>query len=193
MSARERVREVLRLATSAKIDFHCQGVHINGALFNSVENAVGNLRVSGSDPVVNVIVDPGMTRSAGAMYSPARNAIMVRDNALLQIYDEVSIVHESVHCAFDIQRRVNWRWFGQEAVAYIAGAIYAMNKRVPMQTIVSWNAEHAAAFEIANRLAFGGTVTWEQYLPLRNLLLANANDPNSAYYHYGRDYANNGA
>ena len=193
MPARERVQEILRAQATRNIDFNCQGVHINEPLFARVEAGIGNLRVTGSDPIINVIVDHALPAGAGAMYDPARNAILVRDDALNQTYDEVAVVHEAVHCAFDIQRRINWRWFGQEAVAYIAGTIYAINKGIPMQTIVSWNPESATSWEIARQLSRGATVTWEQYLPLRNLLLANANNPHSVYYHYNRDYANNGA
>ncbi|HEY0037263.1 MAG TPA: hypothetical protein VGB66_11275 [Longimicrobium sp.] len=193
MSIYDDVRRVLRSAPARRIDFVCQGVRVNGALFERVASAVGSADARNS---VSVAVDATMDRGTGAYYHPLTNALFLRDNVLSGDRDEVSVLHECVHCAFDLDRRVHWRWFGQEACAYIAGAAYAIHKGLPMSLICSWGALYSLAWNVASHLSPGArfAVTWEQYLPLRTQLLAEARTPGSAYYGFADDlcYTNNG-
>lgn len=188
----ERIRQILRSPQAQSINFVCQGVPVNPSLFSAVAQAVGSTDLH--QQIVNVRIDSVAVGNAGALYQPAANTFLLRDTGLNRIYDEVTVVHEAVHCGFDLQRRANWRWFGQEACAYIAGALYAINKNVPSETIVSWNDNYSNAYNIARQIRPGTTVTWEQYLPLRTCLLAAARNPNSIYYRFADDmnYGNNG-
>lgn len=77
---------------------------------------------------------------------------------------------------------------GQEAVAYIAGAVYARNIGVTKDVVARWSVLHRLAGEIAEGLGHRNsnsgvaTVTCAQYYPLRQALLASATEPDSAYY-----------
>jgi hypothetical protein len=185
MSIYDDVRALLRSPPTQRIDFICQGQRVDAARFDRVASAVGS---TDHRNAVSVVVDVAMARGTGAYYNPRTNSLFLRDNVLRGDYAEVSVVHECVHCAFDMDRLTNWRWFGQEACAYIAGASYALNKGVPMSRISSWGALHSIAAWIASTTFPAGVVTWEQYLPLRTQLLAEARTPGSAYYGFEDNY-----
>jgi hypothetical protein len=176
----ERVRQILRSPPTQRIDFHCQGVPVNPRLFASVINAVGNIDRS-HGPTVSVIVDPFMRPGVAAEYQQNGNIFRLRDNVLRPGFDEVTLVHEAVHCGFDLQQSTNWRWFGQEACAYIAGALYARYAGVNMEDIERYNPIYSIAGYIARQLGPVAIVTWEQYLPLRTQLRTAAITPGNAY------------
>ncbi len=142
-----RMRQVLASPATQQINFMCQGVWVNPALFRRVLSVLGS-----TDPAhsVSVLVNPQLVGSgAAAEYSQRRNVFHFRDEAFNTPADESYIVHESVHCGFDIDRRADWRWWGQEACAMIAELRYALNRGMPESNVSSSDTIRSAALPIA--------------------------------------------
>ena len=186
------MRQVLASPATQQINFMCQGVWVNPALFRRVLSVLGS-----TDPAhsVSVLVNPQLVGSgAAAEYSQRRNVFHFRDEAFNTPADESYIVHESVHCGFDIDRRADWRWWGQEACAMIAELRYALNRGMPESNVSSSDTIRSAALPIARSLTSGHIVTWAEYAPLRAAYLAAATDASSCYHTMGSrtNYNNDG-
>jgi hypothetical protein len=199
MSVYDRVHSILSYGETLAINFVCQGVPVNPALFARVR---GHLNNPASPSPVSVIVNSrylspgqitggfiplGTASSVAAEYDPDGNAFLLSSESLGSIFEESTVVHEAVHCGFDLDRRRNWPWFGQEANAYIAGARFALNKGVPVDIMRGWSSLHGVAAAVAAQLGRPGQeVTWEQYLPLRQAILSCP-----TYRGYGPSYCYN--
>jgi len=186
------MRRVLASPATQQIEFMCQGVWVNPALFNRVLSVLGSTNPAHS---VSVVVNPQLVaNNAAADYNAALNVFHFRDEALDTPQDEAFVVHESVHCGFDIDRRANWHWWGQEACAMIAEICYALNRGMPESQISSRDTIRTAALGIARTLRRGDIISWDQYLPLRTAYLEASSDRNSCYHAFGRNtnYINSG-
>jgi hypothetical protein len=185
MSVYDRVRSILSYGETLAIDFRCQALPVNRALFAKVAASLNNLRAQSPVAVYgdSRYVAPGQApadfiplgRTSGviAEYDLARNAFRLPNENLLTIFEEATVVHEAVHCGFDLDRRIGWPWWGQEANAYIAGARFSLNKGVTVESMRRWSLVHGIAAEVADQLTTPGQeVTWPQFYPLQQALLS---------------------
>jgi hypothetical protein len=187
MSVYDRIRSILSCRETQSINFKCQGVKVNAVLFARVRSAVGNTDIR--SPIVSVSVNrrfesPGVNRNGflplgrpsdvSAEYDPSSNTIRVPNESLITIFEEATVVHEAVHCGFDLDYRSNWLWYGQEACAYIAGARFALNKGVTIETQFQWGQIFGVAARVAHNWGsaeHGHEVSWQEYFPLRQAIL----------------------
>jgi len=173
---RAQIAIILRNTCSAAIDFYLAGVRVNGFYLLDVAQAVEGYqgRASRLYPI-RVVVNPAVRRHQhyDAMYHGGSNVFTFASQTISGDHEEALVVHEAVHASFDI-RSVRLRQVDNEAAAYLAQAIYYLNKGNPAPT--NPRPIFAAAYDLAHSVRRGfENVTESAARPLRQAILSAPN------------------
>jgi hypothetical protein len=186
---RQSLMTNLKSESAQKIDFWCNGIHVDAGGFNLV---YGGLITR----LANVAIDPTLPPdllmygdTSNTFYFPRADFGNPRSST---VAERALTIHESVHAMVDLsfQSAVDWgrdsspkadryrpalQKLQEEAVGYVAQALFYVNE-LGIQDSVSDNLEFAMAIRVANRIAGndGAHVTGDE---VKNLQDAIAADP----------------
>ena len=118
-SWQRRVADVFNGPSIAKIDFYMEDLHISPRGLREVGDAIRNRRIK-----VELSKSSDAASKIGALYTPARDIMSFGSTAIIDVFDRAAIVHEGVHALIDMMMYRGLKALDDEAVAYIADAIY---------------------------------------------------------------------